>query len=222
MARMARVVVPDFPHHVTQRGSRRQTTFFCDDDYAAYLSLMAAFCRKTGTQVWAYCLMPNHVHLVMVPSNVDGLRAAVGEAHRRYSQRVNAREGWQGHLWQQRFFSCPLDEAHLLATSRYVECNPVAAGLCAHAEDWPWSSARAHLVGIPDGLTEVEPLLAMIDDWSSYLQSPADEDVSESIRLHSRTGRPLGNAAFTRQVEVLTGRCVEAKRPGPPKSTALR
>ena len=115
MARMARVVVPFYPHHVTQRGNRGQRAFFGDDDYRSYLKLMAKFCARAGTRVWAYCLMPNHVHL--------------GEAHRRYTRQVNLRNYWRGHLWQERFHSFPMDEAYLMAAVRYVERNPVAAGL---------------------------------------------------------------------------------------------
>lgn len=131
MARMARLVVPGYPHHVTQRGNRRQKTFFCDDDYHYYIELMAQFAEEAGTEVWAYCLMPNHVHFVMIPSHEDGLRAVLGEVHRRYTRHVNFRKGWRGHLWKERFHSFVMDEEYLLATVRYVERNPlVAAPLC--------------------------------------------------------------------------------------------
>src|SRR3990172_7401077 len=129
MARLARVVVPGYPHHVTQRGNRRQATFFDDDDYQAYRDLMAEWCRRCGVRVWAYCLMPNHVHLIAVPGSPEALRQAVGEAHRRYTRLVNFREGWRGHLWQGRFASFVMDEGHLLAAARYVERSPVRAGL---------------------------------------------------------------------------------------------
>ena len=152
---MARVAVPFYPHHVTQRGNRRQRTFFGDDDDSIYVELMAEFCRRAGTRVWTYCLIPNHVlcgtsnnrsftlhvHLVMVPSRENGLRAALGEAHRRYTWRVIFRKRWRGHLWQKRFHSFPMEESYLLATVRYVERNPVAARLCRRSEAWPWSSA---------------------------------------------------------------------------------
>src|SRR6185503_8599863 len=145
MPRLARLVVPDIPHHVTQRGNRRQPTFFSDEDYRLYLHLLGEWSRRAGTAVWAWCLMPNHVHLILVPSHEDGLRAALAEAHRRYTRRINAREDWRGHLWQSRFASFPMDEDHLLACARYVELNPVRAGLVARPEHWRWSSARAHL-----------------------------------------------------------------------------
>ncbi|HWD68066.1 MAG TPA: transposase, partial [Caulobacteraceae bacterium] len=117
MARLARVVAAGVAHHVTQRGNRRQQVFFGDDDYAAYRALLAEGCRAAGVAVWAYCLMPNHVHLILVPSDASGLRAALAEAHRRYSRRVNVRQGWRGYLWQGRFASVPMDGAHTLAAA---------------------------------------------------------------------------------------------------------
>ena len=144
MPRLARVVVPGLPHHVTQRGNRRQQTFFCDEDYRSYLELMGQWCSAHQVEIWAYCLMPNHVHLIAVPQSADGLRRAVGEAHRRYTRSVNFREGWRGHLWQGRFASFVLDERYLLTAARYVELNPVRAGLISAPSRYPWSSAAAH------------------------------------------------------------------------------
>ncbi|MFZ2958624.1 MAG: transposase, partial [Candidatus Ozemobacteraceae bacterium] len=129
MARQPRIVVPDLPHHITQRGNRRQKTFFCDEDYRAYLEFMKEWCIKMGTVLWAYCLMPNHVHLLAVPASEKGLCRGIGEAHRRYSRKINLRNEWKGFLWQGRFFSCALDESHTLAAARYIEQNPVRAGL---------------------------------------------------------------------------------------------
>lgn len=134
MARMARLVVPGYPHHVTQRGNRRQKTFFSIDDYASYIKLLAAAKSKAGVEVWAYCLMPNHVHLVVVPKTESSLAALFSDAHRRYTRRINAREGWKGHLWQERFHSSVMDENYLLSTVRYVELNPVRARLCDQAD----------------------------------------------------------------------------------------
>lgn len=206
MARMARVVVPFHPHHITQRGNRRQKTFFNDDDYAIYVGLLTEFCRKADTQVWGYCLMPNHVHFVMVPSNPDGLRAAIGETHRRYTRWINDRENWRGHLWQERFHSFPMDEPYLMATVRYVERNPVAAGLCQRATEWPWSSAIAHVENQDDGLGCVQPMLSMVDDWEAYLSETRDNGIGECISKHSRTGRPLGNNKFVQKLERIVGR----------------
>jgi len=139
MARLARVVVPGVAHHVTQRGNRRQPTFFQEDDYRAYLELLGHWCGRCGVEVWAYCLMPNHVHLIVVPENEDGLRRGLGEAHRRYTRRINFRAGWRGHLWQGRFASFAMDERYLRRAARYVELNPVRAKLCRMPWRWPWS-----------------------------------------------------------------------------------
>lgn len=215
MARIARVVVPGYPHHVTQRGNRGLETFFDDDDYALYRALLAERCAEVGVEVWAYCLMPNHVHLILVPSDADGLRAALGETHRRYTRHVNGREGWQGHLWQDRFYSVPMDEAHTLACARYVEVNPVRARLKRRARDWKWSSARAHLAGRDDELVRVEPLLEMVPDWPAYLAEPPDDDRIEAIRMGTRTGRPFGATAFVRRLERRFDRTFVRGKPGP-------
>ena len=214
MARMARVVVPNYPHHVTQRGNRRQKTFFCDEDYRYYIELISEFSLRSGTEIWAYCLMPNHVHMVMVPIEEDGLRSVLGEAHRRYTRYINFREGWRGHLWQERFHSFAMDENYLLSTVRYVERNPVAAKLCKHPSDWQWSSACAHLKGEDDALVRVQPMLDRIDNWGAYL---ADTNMSEDdgvVRLHTRTGRPLGDEKFVSKLEILTGESLALKKPG--------
>jgi REP-associated tyrosine transposase len=151
MSRIGRFVVPDLPHHVTQRGNRREKVFFGDEDYALYRDLMAEACRREGVAVWAYCLMPNHVHLILTPRTPEGLGRALGKAHRRYSAFVNARMRVTGHLFQARFSSVVMDEDHLMAAARYVALNPVRAKLVATPEDWPWSSVGAHLAGRATG-----------------------------------------------------------------------
>jgi len=215
MARLARLVIPGLPHHVTQRGNRRQETFFNDGDYAAYLELMAEWCREEGVEIWSYCLMPNHVHLIAVPKAVDGLRRAIGEAHRRYTRRINFREKWRGYLWQGRFASFIMDEAYLLAAARYVELNPVRAKLVHRARDWPWSSAKAHLSGRDDRLVKVAPLLAMVGDWKAFLRSAIAEEELRDLREHGRTGRPLGSSAFLDRLEGMVGRVLKPQKPGP-------
>lgn len=160
----------------------RLETFFEDADYKAYLELMAESCAAARVAVWAYCLMPNHVHLVLVPKDPDGLRAALAEAHRRYTRRVNLREGWRGHLWQERFHSFPMDEDYLMATARYVELNPVRARLVKRPRAWRWSSARAHLSGKDDTLVQAAPLLERIPDWATFLAGGMEEeDVEQKL-----------------------------------------
>jgi REP-associated tyrosine transposase len=204
------------PHHVTQRGNRRQQTFFNDADYAAYLELMAEWCREEGVEVWSHCLMPNHIHLIAVPRTEESLRRAIGEAHRRYTRRINFREKWRGYLWQGRFASFVMDEAYLLAAARYVELNPVRAGLVACAKDWPWSSARAHLCGRDDGLVKVAPLLAMVPDWRAFLATALREEELRELREHSRTGRALGSSAFLDRLEAMAGRILRPQKGGRP------
>lgn len=217
MARLARVVVPGLPHHVTQRGNRRQQTFFSDQDYQAYKDLVVKHCSEAGVAVWAYCLMPNHVHLILVPETADGLQKGLGEAHRRYTRRINFRESWRGYLWQGRFASFPLDEAHLHSAGRYVELNPVRAGLTGRPQDWFWSSARAHLRARDDGLVSVAPMLKMIADWPAYLRAGLRESEREALRHHERTGRPLGSAGFIAGLEAQLGRRLKKRKPGPVK-----
>jgi putative transposase len=216
MARIARVVAPGMPHHVTQRGNRRQQTFFNDEDYLAYLELMSEWCSKYKVQIWAYCLMPNHVHLIAVPETKDGLNLAIGEAHRRYTRRINFREGWRGHLWQGRFSSFILDGSYLLACTRYVELNPVRAHMVKTPEAWRWSSARAHAKRKDDILVQTSPLLAMIKSpWGKFLSVDAQELEMELFRKHERTGRPMGDDAFIEKLERLMDRLLKPKKPGP-------
>ena len=202
MARLARLVLPGIPHHVTQRGNRREPTFFGDDDYRLYKTLLADAAAKAKAEVWAYCLMPNHVHIILTPSDPDGLRRTLADLHRRYTAHINARNRWTGHLWQGRFGSVAMDEAHLFTAARYVALNPVRARLVARAEDWPWSSARAHLAGRDDGVVKVAPLLGQIDDFAAFLSETFDEDAAYAALRRSETiGRPIGSADWIERLE---------------------
>lgn len=215
MARLPRIVLPNTPHHVTQRGNGRQQVFFGDDDYASYLKLLTAFTQKAGTRVLAYYLMPNHVHFVLVPTDRDGLRSALGEAHRRYTRYINFRERWRGHLWQERFHSFPMDEAHLWMAIRYIELNPVKAGLVDSPAEWRWSSAAAHLEGRAEPLVDLAATSDITDDWSSYLESGLPNADSALVEQHLRTGRPLGDDRFIDKAEQALGRSLQKQRPGP-------
>lgn len=214
MPRIARIVAPGVPHHITQRGNRRMQTFFCDDDYKAYIDLMADSCAKNGVEIWAYCLMTNHVHLVAVPQSEEGLCVGIGEAHRLYSRRINFREGWRGYLWQGRFSSYPMDERYLLAAVRYDELNPWQAGMVERPEDHRWSSARAHLAGKDDRLVKVAPMLDRVRDWKQFLETPISERERKLLRKLEKTGRPAGSAAFLARLEVELGRDLQPGLPG--------
>jgi len=215
MARIPRVELVGFPHHVTQRGNRRLQTFYSSADYRAYLRLITDAKKSAAVRIWAYCLMPNHVHHVIVPGKEDSLAALFSDAHRRYTRHINFREGWRGHLRQERFHSFVMNERYLLATVRYVELNPVRAGLCRKPQDWPWSSARAHLAGNNDALVSVQPMLARVDDWSAYLDRATDRKTADAIRQHARTGRPTGSDRFLKHLESMAGRTIRKRKPGP-------
>ena len=220
MARLARIVVPDIPHHVTQRGNRRQEVFFSDRDYAAYRDLVAEGCAREAVRCLAWCLMPNHVHLILVPPTAGALRSALAEAHRRYSRRINIAQGWTGYLWQGRFSSYPMDPVHLAAAIRYVELNPVRAGLAARAEDWPWSSAAAHVGGRAAGLTDLAAVEGLHRNWRAMLRQGLEagdlsDEAEAAIEAHQRTGRPWGDAAFLQRLERDSGRMLAPRRRGP-------
>lgn len=215
MARLARIVVPGCPHHVTQRGNRREPIFFEAGDQEVYRDLLAEHCRKAVVAVWAYCLMPNHVHLVLAPGDETGLSRALGDTHRRYTTFINARGRWSGHLFQSRFASVAMDEAHLIAAVRYVGLNPVRARLVSRAQDWPWSSVRAHLAGRDDELVTVAPALSRISDFAALIAPDArDEEAFTRLRASEGTGRPLGNAAFIAGLEQILGRPIARRAPG--------
>ena len=219
MVRLARIVIPGVAHHVTQRGNRKQEVFFSGADYAAYRALVAEACAASGVRCLAWCLMPNHVHLILLPQTEDGLRAALADAHRRYSRRINAAHGWTGYLFQGRFASYPMDDAHLMTAIRYVELNPVKAKLVARAEDWPWSSARAHVSGESDGLTDLGGLAAVHRNWRAMLRHGLEAgdlsaDAEAAIEAHQRSGRPLGGEAFLDRLEDATGRKLKLQKRG--------
>jgi putative transposase len=219
---MPRLIVPGYPHHATQRGSRRQRTFFGEDDYRFYLALLAKARLEADVSIWAYCLMPNHVHLVAVPRHAAGLAFMFRTVHRAYACRINEREGWRGHLWQERFHSCVMDESHLLAAVKYVELNPVRAELCGCPEEWPWSSVHAHLAGGGDSLVDVAPMASRIGNWREYLDIPASDSSVRTIRRNGHTGRPAGDEAFLLELERLTGRQLRRRKPGPVADGLLR
>ena len=214
MARLARLVVPGLPHHVTQRGNGRARTFFSDADYAFYRDLLADSCAAADVACWAWVLMPNHVHLILVPSDADGLRRALAPVHRRYAGRVHAREMRTGHFWQGRFGAVVMDEEHLTAALRYIALNPVRARLAERAQDWPWSSVHAHLAGKSDGLTCVEPALLRYPGFAEFVAAGADEAAFARLRRAESIGRPLGAEDFLSTLEAQQGRQLKPAKRG--------
>lgn len=218
MARLPRVVIPGIPHHVTQRGNGRQQTFFEEADYALYLDLLAEAAERARTQVWAYCLMPNHVHLVLVPSDTDSLWRTLGDTHRRYTGFVNARRRATGHLWQGRFGSVAMDEAHFVTALRYIALNPVRASLVPKAEDWRWSSTRALLSGQDDHVVTVAPALERVGNFAAFLGEAFDEELTyAALRRAESIGRPIGSPEWLAQMEERLGRSLAPQKRGPKK-----
>jgi len=220
MARIARVVVTDCPNHVTQRGNRGAAVFLTPQDRRFYLKWLRFYSKRYGLAVWAYCLMTNHVHLIVVGTKPDSLAKAIGRTHLRYANWVNARNGWKGHLWTNRFFSTPMDEIHLWGAVKYVELNPVRAGIVKQASDYRWSSARAHCLGeLNPVLDDRRPFPGPIGDWPRWLQLPESDGLIARVRERTKTGRPCGSDLFCRQLEERLGRRLALEVRGPkPKS----
>ena len=216
MPRAARFVVPGLPHHITQRGNHRERIFFRGDDHQQYLRVMAEECAANQVEIWAYCLMTNHVHLIAVPSSEKGFARAIGDAHRRYTYYVNARQGWTGHLFQSRFWSYVMDDGHLIAAARYVECNPVKAGMVALPWAYPWSSALANLEARPDILVRRNVMPGLVEDWRGLILSALDERTERLVEEHSRSGLPLGSPEFVSRLELESGRSFGQKKRGRP------
>ena len=216
MARLARYVIPGIPHHVTQRGNGRQQTFFGEEDYTAYRDLLAMHCAAHGVAVWSWVLMPNHVHLVLVPDHVDALRGALSKVHRAYAGRIHAREKRTGHFWQGRFGCVAMDEPHLLAALRYVALNPLRAGMVDRATAWRWSSVHALLdPERGDGMTDTRPVLNLVPNFAALLASGEDQELSDALRRSESIGRPLGSSAFLERVEAILGRDPTPRKRGP-------
>ena len=217
MARLARAVFPGIPHHVTQRGNGRQQTFFDDGDYALYRALLREHCAAANVAAWAWCLMPNHVHLILVPDDEDGLRRALARVHRAYAGHIHQGLRRTGHFWQGRFGCVAMDEAHCAAALRYVAMNPVRAGLVARAQDWRWSSVRAQLGIEPDLITAVAAVAARAPDFGAMLEAAEDEEATMRLRRAESVGRPVGSEAFLDGLEQDHGRRVKPRRRGRPK-----
>ena len=219
MSRIARVVATGLPHHVTQRGNNREQVFFSDDDRRFYLWTLLKYCRQCGVDIWAYCLMNNHVHFLAVPSEETSLARCFAGTNLVYTQYVNRKQGRSGRLWQNRFFSCPVDrDSYLLPVIRYIEANPVRAKRVACAWDWPWSSARHRATGEPDPMLNEPGWLTerLGPDYKTYLQRESEQETSE-IRRTVAGGRPLGSDAFVARLETRTGRQLAPRNVGRPR-----
>ena len=222
MPRVARVVIADVAHHVTQRGNGRQFLLASDGERLVYRDLLRQALREQPLAVLGYCLMSNHVHLVAVPRRAEVLAEAFQHVHGRYAAYWNVAHATSGHVWQGRFYSCPLDPGHLWTALRYVELNPVRAGMVAEAAAWPWSSAPAHC-GTADPDTCLELSLWRQawseESWRKFLEQGETESELRAIRRCTRSGRPLGSSEFTEALERRTGRRLAPGRGGRPRIT---
>jgi len=204
MPRTARIVIPGVPHHITQRGNEKQQVFFEDDDYVKYLALLREESASNGMRILGYCLMPNHVHIIGIPAREDSLANVIGTTHFRYTSYTKPKYGRHGHLWQSRFYSCPMDENHSIRALCYVELNPVRARIVQPAWEYTWSSARAHcfagtastLMNLGRWRTRFAP-----EEWREFLENSAgNAEFTNRIRTCTHKGRPLGDAEFQKHV----------------------
>jgi len=207
------------PHHVIQRGNRRQRVFFNDQDRNYYLKLLKENCDKYSVEIWAYCLMDNHVHLVLVPSDRNVFFRAVADTHQAYTQRINRRYSWRGYLWQGRFISFVMDDLYLMRALRYVERNPVRARLVKRAEEYRWSSARAHVGTGAVGCLSECPAIGSAQAWADLL-AVEDEDIAlQWFRCHVKSGKIMGDKDFLKTLsgEIQTNLLPRKRGPLPKK-----
>ncbi|HCC48361.1 MAG TPA: transposase [Elusimicrobia bacterium] len=221
MPRISRAVGVGLPHHITQRGNYGGAVFDSNSDRERYLNLILEYAARDALSILAYCLMPNHVHFVAVPGNEESLSRVFSIAHMRYAQYMNWKRGVKGHFWQGRFYSCILDGRHLLAAARYVERNPVRAGMVKSADAWEWSSAGVHVGKKTDKLGfDLDALWSLLPElkpeWGSYLLKEEDAEADRSIRLNTRRGRPVGDGAFVHMLEKRLGRRLHPMHVGRP------
>lgn len=220
MPRTARIAIVDVPHHITQRGNNRQDVFFVDDDRRVYLSLLKEHSEKYGLEILGWCLMTNHIHLIARPSAPDSLAKSLGRTHLRYTQYVNRLHGRSGHLWQNRFFSCPLGREHFWQALRYTEQNPLRAGIVRQAWKYPWSSAEAHVGGQDTANVLNLPYWRQISakvDWRQALEEEQAKETIEQIRIHTHTGRPLAGDSFISKLEKVLNKRLRPLPIGRPK-----
>lgn len=187
MPRQPRIVLPFVPHHVIQRGCRREKTFFEESDFRTYIRFLNIAAKKYNVDIWCYCLMDNHIHLIAYPKDIHGLSKMISQAHHRYSIYMNKKMGWTGHLWQYRFESDPIEEKDLLLIAKYIERNPVAAGIVVHPCDYRWSSAGVHVDNQKQDPLVVNPYLhRLVDDWKRFVEIPGAKEMAKQLELEEK------------------------------------
>jgi putative transposase len=217
MPRIARTVITNVPYHISQRGNHRQDVFYTLQDRQRYLELLSQYASSNSLDIVAYCLMTNHIHLVAIPRRPDSMSRTVQTVHMRHTQAINLEKQWSGHLWHSRYFSTALDDRYFVQAIRYVEQNPVRAGLVRNAVDYPWSSAGFHcgMTDKSDILHVAKNLDEIFDGWESFLNEIPDKEVIEILRRRTMTGIPCGDEKFIRKIAKQIGReIMERKRGG--------
>jgi len=220
MPRLARTVFAKVPHHITQRGNRREDVFFTDEDYETYLEWLQHYSEQYQLEILAYCLMTNHIHLVAVPENENSLQQVLKPLHMRYAQRINREKKWKGHFWQGRYFSSPLDDRYMWAAIRYVERNPVRARMVGKAERYPWSSAAAHCGLADDNVLSVKKrwkLAEQVEGWSAWLAEGDEQDEMAIIRRNIEKGLACGSDQFINKLGKVAGRSLQFRPQGRPR-----
>jgi len=217
MPRRARVVVPGCAHHVTQRGNHQADVFHDDQDRYRYMDLLEEHSTKHALSIWTYTLMTNHIHTIVVPPSLQSMAEVFRNAHSIYGRWFNKKYGLNGHLWQGRFYSCVLSESHLWQAVRYVERNPVRAGMVDLAEDYRWSSARAHVYGRRDDLLDSGlPLIGGISNWSEWLAAEDVDSELKAIRKATAIDIPYAEDEVIGRWEEELGRRLRPHNPGRP------
>lgn len=214
MARQARIVIPDTPHHVTQRGNRGEKVFFQKEDFQTYLDILTEQTNRFKVSLLSYCLMPNQIHLIAIPEEERYMARAIGETHRRYSCIINERNDWRGHLFQDRFFSYPMDEQNTLRAARFIETLPVTIGIAPKPENYLWSSAKSRIKVAENSILKPFRSFHVIHNWADYLERPMDPNELKTIQLHLQTGRPRGGDIFLDSIEERIGRKVRPQKRG--------
>jgi putative transposase len=218
MPRIARIIATGYPHHITQRGNNRATVFFDDEDRQTYLNLLGIYAQKHNLQIWAYCLMNNHIHLLAVPETETSLSRGIGLTNQVYTQYLNRKLNQSGRVWQNRFFSCVVEnDQYLWAVARYIESNPLKTGLVESAEAYQWSSAKSHISGTNNKLLSTNPWLSP-GEQKSYAEfvRTEDEETDNTIRRATKTGRPFASESFIDMLEFRLNQSLKPGKPGRP------
>lgn len=214
MARQARIVIPDTPHHIMQKSMEGAPIFVAKEDFQTYCDILREQCTSAGVMILSYCLMPNQIHLLVMPKDDKALSAAIGETHRQYTNYRNGKQEDKGTFFQNRFYSYPMDESCMLKAAAFIEKLPVMAMIAPKAENYIWSSACAHIKGRADRVMNRKPLLHIIPEWESFIALDLPAVELNEIQSHLSTGRPRGNENFLDAVEEMIGRPVRAGKRG--------